>query len=324
MNMYRNEEKYDNIVKQLVNISVNKIRINCTRFSIEEYSYQINMLRKYYNMHNIFPEIYLDVPFPGSKIRVKYLNIYERFYINKGGIYQIEKYTGNTMENNKLYVEDKRFIHEIEVGEYILVGDGDIVFEVIDKDNISLTVIALNEGRINYMKSLYSKHHIFRKCNNFLGFKKISTFIQTLKPQGIFLSFVENCNEITEYSSRFSNLDIIPKIETPKGVSNIDDIFQKCETIMIGRGDLGNISSYDLGKNENLIIDKCKKNNKKIIVATDILSSLENQIIPKRGELLDLYYLKKMKVDGIVASASITNSKYSLEMFNNYVNNISI
>lgn len=73
--MLRDEKDYEEIVNTYVSLGINRLRVNCTRFTDDEYYYHVSMYRKYYKMHSQEPYILLDIPSPGDKIRVRFKNI---------------------------------------------------------------------------------------------------------------------------------------------------------------------------------------------------------------------------------------------------------
>ncbi|HJA94328.1 MAG TPA: hypothetical protein H9717_14655 [Candidatus Eisenbergiella merdipullorum] len=136
-------------------------------------------------------------------------------------------------------------------------------------------------------------------------------YLREIKPRKVVLSFAEDIGTLNEISGCIKNLlphvEIIPKIETQTGVDNCKNIMESFKTIMLGRGDLAlfsEISSF--GYNQNYVLDMGEKNNANVIVATDILTSLYENMIPARGDLTDIYYLKGKKVKDIVVSAGIS------------------
>ena len=84
-------------------------------------------------------------------------------------------------------------------------------------------------------------------------------------------------------------IKIISKIETKKGLKNIDNIINVSDGIMIARGDLGkNIPYEKLPITQKLIIKKCNKKKVFVITATEMLMSITKAKTPERAEITDI------------------------------------
>jgi len=126
------------------------------------------------------------------------------------------------------------------------------------------------------------------------------------------LSFIENGKQLQEIKNKLSNVEckIISKVENNVGVENIEEICDYSDEIMLGRGDLGLFSDLSLfGLTQEKVIKTCQKKSKKILLATDFLSSMENRVFPTRAEIIDVYNAKKSGVDGIVITYGVVRSR---------------
>jgi len=104
------------------------------------------------------------------------------------------------------------------------------------------------------------------------------------------ISFAENVGEVKEIASMFSKrVKIISKIETKKGVDNINGLIRASDGIMIARGDLGRDISYEkVPMVQKMITKKCNRKGKMSITATEILPSMVSYVRPSRAEVSDV------------------------------------
>lgn len=104
------------------------------------------------------------------------------------------------------------------------------------------------------------------------------------------ISFVENPNEIIKIRKMFSRkIKIISKIETKKGVDNIDKLIKVSDGIMIARGDLGKDISFEkIPMIQKMINKKCNKKNIISITATEMMPSMVRYKRPSRAEVTDV------------------------------------
>lgn len=100
-------------------------------------------------------------------------------------------------------------------------------------------------------------------------------------------------------------LETIPlvysKIEEIQGIENFEEILSVSDGIVLGRGDLhAEIDVMDYAKIELDLIQKMKKTNKPLWIATHVLDSLMYKSTPTMAEVSDLYKFITNSVDGVV------------------------
>jgi len=104
------------------------------------------------------------------------------------------------------------------------------------------------------------------------------------------ISFAENPKEIEDMKKKFPRKKIISKIETKKGVDNVNKLIKVSHGIMIARGDLGrNIPIEKVPMIQKQITKKCNRKNKFSITATEIMPSMVTRVRPSRAEVSDIF-----------------------------------
>lgn len=82
---------------------------------------------------------------------------------------------------------------------------------------------------------------------------------------------------------------IIAKIESIEALDNLDDIIHEADGVMVARGDLGvEIAVETLCNVQKNIVKKCKLAGKPVIVATQMLESMQKNPRPTRAECTDV------------------------------------
>jgi pyruvate kinase len=150
--------------------------------------------------------------------------------------------------------------------------------------------------------------------------KKDLKFGLKQKVDWIALSFVRDPKDIKslrrlikKYDPR-SKVKIMAKIERPEAVSKIDKILNEVDGIMIARGDLGvEIDIEKVPIIQKDVITKCLKLGKPVVVATQMLESMIENLRPTRAEVSDVANAVIDHTDAIMLSGETTYGKYPVE-----------
>jgi len=240
----------------------------------------------------------------------------------------VEFVEGNTVKilKEKVKGNSERFstnhpdaLDKINVDDLLLIENGNLKFQVIDKDEEGLVCKVLVGGDIENHKSIsvpnvyldlpyispQDKRDIEYACNNDGEF--------------IAISFVNNADNVKEIKQLLKNYDrsdlkIISKIESQLGVDNIDEILEESDGIMIARGDLGSeIASEKLPIIQKQLVKKARDKGKIAIVATEMLESMMEENRPKRAETSDIANAVLDGADAVMLSGETALGMHPVE-----------
>jgi len=121
------------------------------------------------------------------------------------------------------------------------------------------------------------------------------------------LSFVRHAEDVTSLRSwltdKGSNIAIISKIERPEALEDACEIIQASDAIMVARGDLGvELPPEQVPVAQQMLIDEARKQNKPVIVATQILESMIENARPTRAEATDIFHSVSSSADAVMLS----------------------
>ena len=110
------------------------------------------------------------------------------------------------------------------------------------------------------------------------------------------------------------HLQIFAKIENRIGADNLENILPEADLIVIARGDLGNdMPLWELPAVQKKIENACKKYEKPYMVVTQMLSSMENNPIPTRAEVSDIFHAVYHGADAVMVTGETAVGMYPVE-----------
>ena len=107
------------------------------------------------------------------------------------------------------------------------------------------------------------------------------------------LSFVRSAEEVRQLkslvASHGSEARVIAKIEKPEAMDNLAEIVEASDGVMVARGDLGvEIDIAQIAVAQKQIIATASRLRKPVIIATQMLDSMQHSRLPTRAEVTDV------------------------------------
>ena len=86
-----------------------------------------------------------------------------------------------------------------------------------------------------------------------------------------------------------SHIGVIAKLENKESISNLEGIAEVADQILVARGDMGvEIGFERVPAVQKRIIRKCRELGKAVIVATQLIDSMTENLTPTRAEVSDI------------------------------------
>jgi len=132
------------------------------------------------------------------------------------------------------------------------------------------------------------------------------------------LSFVRCAADIQELRKIIKNSDrkasIIAKIEKPEALDEFDSILDSTDAIMVARGDLGvELKPEQVPVAQSQLIERARNKFKPVIVATQMLESMIENVRPTRAEVTDISHAVTHGTDAVMLSAESAAGAFPVE-----------
>ena len=294
---------------RMISAGVNMCRLNFSHDTGDVQGRKIDMIREISNELNTPVAVMIDLQ--GPKHRIGNFATEDKYPLELG-----QRFTFDTDptpgDATRVQLPDSDVLSSLNVGDRILLNDGKIEMHVeqASADRVVATVVRGTE--------------IWSRRGFNLPDTEIATSVLTPKdradleyaitknPDYVAISFVQRPEDVAEVrdfiTARTSHpIKIIAKIERPNAVSRITDIAAAADGIMIARGDLAVEVPYaEVPAISRHIIRECRKMNKPVIVATQMLGSMVASEFPTRAEITDVANAAYLRADSTMTSEETT------------------
>ena len=310
------------MIKSLIDAGVDVFRLNFSHGSHEEMKDLFQRIREINNSVAILADI------QGPKIRVGKFKNNQAFSLNVGQevkVFEKEIEGGGTQD--QFSVPLPGFIKSMKKGDFFYINDGIIKIKVSSREKDHLTGEVIAGGIISNNKGVnIPSSDLETKVPTEKDIKDLE-FIAKLNPEYVAISFVGSGDDVLTVKKLLENygnsdIKLISKIERPKALSNLEQIIEVSDGIMVARGDLGvEISPDQVPIKQKEMIYKCNKEGKPVIVATQMLESMVNTPIPTRAEANDVFNAVIDGTDALMLSAETAVGKFPINSVE-YMNKI--
>ena len=304
------------VLKDMIMEGLNVCRLNFSHGSYDDHANSIKMIREINEELGLNVAILADLQ--GPKIRTNEME-------NNGVMLEVgndikiitDKVLGNAV---RFSINYQKLPQDVSPGEKILLDDGKIMLEVITTNGkteitckiVQCGILSSKKG-VNFPNTKISLPSLTEKDQLDLD------FALDHEVDWIGLSFVRSARDIIELKHRIAasgaKAKVIAKIEKPEALENIDDIINESDGLMVARGDLGvEIPFQNVPFIQKMLISKCVRKAKPVIVATQMMESMINNMTPSRAEVNDVANAVLDGTDAVMLSGETSVGKYPIEV----------
>lgn len=292
------------MLRQFVKYGVTIFRINSAFLEIEILKDVVNKIRS-----AVGGSVKILIDLPGYKIRFLYLD--KKITLKPNASFELKKE----------YFNYPDFFDLIDVGSTMRINNGFNVLTVSERKDKSIICTTDSYGTITKGKGIHIDGKSYRPFEHVLSPQdlKIMYAMRECDVDYVGISYVHDINDVryVETLLNSSKAKCIPKIESKESIRNLQDILKDSEMVILDRGDLsGEIGLESIWGIQKEIIFLSKRLDCKIIVATQVLSSMVRNPLPTIAEIDSLYGLLNAGIDGIQLSEETSVGKHSTKCIN--------
>lgn len=303
------------MIGKLIDAGMNVARLNFSHANHEEHKNRIQMVREIAKEKGRIVGILADTK--GPEIRTGKFE-HDAVTFKKGDIVDVvsENIVGT---KQSFHVDSQELFEDIQVGQYILIDDGKMRLDILEKKPGVLTCEIFNNGVIKTKKGVNVPN--VKLSMPFVSQKDREDIIFSAQ-EGVdmfALSFVRRKEDVLEVKEILASvgkpyIEIIAKIENQEGVDNLDDILSVADGVMVARGDLGvEVSTQLVPIYQKKIITRANELGKPVITATHMLESMMHNPRPTRAEASDVANAILDGSDAIMLSGESAAGDYPIE-----------
>jgi pyruvate kinase len=298
------------ILKEMAASGMDVARVNLSHGSFDDHKNTIRAIRS-------LGTVSVLVDLPGPKIRLGELK--EPVQLKPGD--DVHFTTENTIgEGLILPLNYAKLPAEVRPGGHIFINDGLIELDVIKVDGdfkgFDAKVVSGGEASshkgVNAPGASLSIHPPTEQ-----DLKGIEFGVQ-VGADWFAASFIRNRQDVETVKDAIKAVDgdqpLISKIEHGEAITNIDEIIDASDGIMVARGDLGiEVPPWDIPLLQKKIITKCYEAGRPVIVATQMLESMVENPRPTRAEASDVANAILDGADAIMLSEETAMGAHPVE-----------
>lgn len=310
------------MLRKLIQEGVNIFRLNFSHGTHDDHQKVVKNVRELNEELGTCVCLLQDLQ--GPKIRVGEV---EKGAVLKPGeefVITIDEMLGTATKASTVY---QNLPQDVAEGDMILIDDGKIELKVKERNNREVITEVVYGGTLKSRKGIN------------MPFTKVSAPSLTEKDvrdlefglanevEWIALSFVRSAEDILNLRERINKAGktckIVAKVEKPEALRNIDAIIEATDAVMVARGDLGvEIFMEEVPMAQKMIVEKCKKLAKPVIIATQMMESMIENPRPTRAETNDVANAVLDGADALMLSAETAAGAYPVEVIRSMVKTI--
>src|SRR6185295_4374608 len=194
---------------------------------------------------------------------------------------------------NELTSTYRPLVDELQVGNRVMLADGTVSMEVIAKEQGRARLRVVQRGQIRSHQGINLPDVNLSAPALGMTDRANAAWAAGAGIDFVGLSFVRAPDDVRELKdllqSRGSSARVVAKIEKREALKRLKEVVAVSDVVMVARGDLGvEIDVAQMPVEQKRIIAMCHRYQRPVIVATQMLESMQESPRPTRAEATDV------------------------------------
>ncbi len=230
----------------------------------------------------------------------------------KETIITIDDILGTAERFGTLY---KGLPRDVKPGEHILLDDGNMTLEVLERDDRDVRCKVIFGGILKDKKGINLPNTNVSAPSMSEKDIRDAHFGAEVGVDAVALSFVRTRNDVRQLRRELANAKsrplVIAKLEKPQAIDQLEGILEESDGVMVARGDLGvEMPTEQVPTLQKLIVEEANRRGKVVIVATQMLESMITNPRPTRAEASDVANAVLDGADCVMLSAETASGRH--------------
>lgn len=298
----------------LIEAGVDVFRLNTAHGTLQEHEERLNQIRR--AERELGWPVGVLVDLGGPKIRLGEL---------AGGSLEcvpgmkVTFVRGNKAQHpSELTSTYSGLVDELNLGDRVMLADGTVSLKVIGKGADHAECEVVQPGTIRSRQGINLPGVKLRVTALTDADKEAVAWAIRREVDFLGLSFVRSPDDVGMLRRMMSDVShrpsIIAKIEKPEALERLEEIISASDGVMVARGDLGvEVDIAQVPVIQKRIVQVANRLRKPVIVATQMLDSMQNSRLPTRAEVTDVANAILDGADACMLSGETAIGKYPIE-----------
>ena len=274
------------VIGALIDAGVDVVRLGFAHGSVEEHLARIALVRRLAEERRRVVGVLADLP--GPKVRTGPFT--DRTPLQEHAVVTVVPGDGASSAS-VINVDYDGVLDDITEGDPVSLGDGAVILQIERVDDTAARAVVLHGGALLGRPGFHFP----------AGRLQLSTptpedlaHLQICLDAGVDIvavSFVKRGDDLRKVRAA-AGADgplLMAKIETAVAVSNLDEILEEADAVMVARGDLGTECAIeDVPHLQKRIVRACVTTARPVVTATQMLESMTTTTTPTRAEASDV------------------------------------
>lgn len=222
--------------------------------------------------------------------------------------------------SERVFISYENLAKEVEIGDAILIDDGRMELRVTSTDrDRTLEAKVITGGKLSNNKGVNLPDTKTKVPALTEKDKEDLKFAIEHGANWIALSFVRTAKDVLDLKKiigeKNSYMKVMAKIEKPEALTELDEIIDAADGIMIARGDLAvEVPQEKMPLIQKDIIKRCILKAKPVIVATQMMDSMIESPNPTRAEITDVANAVLDGADAVMLSGETSTGKHPVRV----------